>query len=149
LGEAVAAVSGFALFLLMFVGWFEVDLVEIRVPGGSNVTGVGGTIDGWGAFGFPLDLLLFLVAALAVAQVALRATAAMPRLRTAPGLIVASAGALAVLLIFYRLLDPPGAGDVSRKLGLFLSLLAASGITFGGYTAVAERPAQTSRARRL
>jgi hypothetical protein len=144
-GEAVAAVSGFALLLLMFVGWFQVDLVEIQVPGGPEVTGVGDTIDGWGAFGFPFDFLVFAAALVAIAQAALRVSGTLPQLPAAPGLIVAAAGAVAVLLILYRLIDPPGASDVSRKFGLILSLVAACGVSFGGYTAVAERPAGSPR----
>jgi len=52
---------------------------------------------------------------------------------------------LAVLLILYRIIDPPGsesvAGvsvDVTLKLGIFLGLISAAGIAYGGYSAMRE-----------
>ena len=77
-----------------------------------------------------------------------RATGTMPAgLPAPPGLIVAGAGALAVLLILFRLLNTPGEDisgfgveiDIGRKVGVFLGLLAAGGIAFGGWTAMNER----------
>jgi hypothetical protein len=63
--------------------------------------------------------------------------------------IVAALGGLAVLLILYRIIDPPGGGgdfsgvevDVTLKLGIFLGLLAAAGIAYGGYSAMREEGA--------
>ena len=141
-GEAIAGIGGLALFLFMFVGWFDVDLVEIQVPGGPEVTGVGKTIDGWGAFGFPLDLLLFAVALAALGQVILRATGNATPLR---GEILLAAGVFATLLILFRVVDPPNAADVSRKLGLYVSLLAALAITAGAYIALSEAPSGERR----
>ena len=50
-----------------------------------------------------------------------------------------------MLLILFRLIVIPD-GDVdvdgvdfSRKIGIFLGLIAAAGITFGGWTAMNER----------
>ena len=143
-GEAIAGVGGLALFLFMFVGWFDVDLVSIQVPGGPEVTGKGETIDGWGAFGFPLDFLLFAVAVAAMAQAILRATGNPPPLR---GEILLAAGAFAALLILYRVIDPPNAVDVSRKLGVYLSLLAALATTAGAYIALSEAPSAERRRR--
>ena len=50
------------------------------------------------------------------------------------------------MLILYRLIDPPGPtldlpvdqGDVGRQLGIVLGLLAAAGISYGGYVTLAE-----------
>ncbi len=49
------------------------------------------------------------------------------------------------MLILFRLLVVPDGGvdvegvDFSRKIGIFLGLIAAGGITFGGWTAMNER----------
>jgi hypothetical protein len=50
-----------------------------------------------------------------------------------------------VLLILYRIISPPDAGsapgvsvDVSPAIGIFLGLLAAIGIAYGGYRAMQE-----------
>jgi hypothetical protein len=63
-----------------------------------------------------------------------------------PSLVVVAAGLLAVLLILYRLVDPPsptielgvGETDVGRQIGLLLGLLAAAGISLGGYLTLTE-----------
>jgi hypothetical protein len=128
-GEMVAGVSGLVLLIVMFFPWYG----QKELPG---------TVNAWQAFHF-IDFLLFLVVVVAVGMVVVRAAAAMPSdLPARPGLIVAGAGALAILLILFRLLDPPGFGvfeDTTRKIGVLLGLLAAAGIAFGGYTAAAER----------
>ena len=133
-GEMVAGASGLALFIFMFVGWYGIE----DAPGSANA---------WESFSF-IDILLFLVAAIAVAQAVARATGAMPADLPAPaGLIVAGAGALAVILILFRIISTPDFGasdfgvdiDTTRKIGVFLGLIAAGGITFGGYTAMSER----------
>lgn len=58
-----------------------------------------------------------------------------------------AAGALAVLIVLFRLLLPPDGGidelEVSRKIGVFLGLIAAAGVAFGGYTAMNERGSGT------
>jgi len=132
-GEMIAGVAGVLLFLFMFIGWYGID-------------GFDGSFSAWESFGF-IDILLFLVAVLAIAQAVLRATGKMPTgLPAPPATIVAIAGVLAVVLILFRLVFTPGDEevfgdeiDVTRKIGIFLGLLAAGGIAFGGYTAMNER----------
>ncbi len=140
-GEMVAGASGVALFIVMFFPWY-----------GVSVEGAGSDIDGpdfnaWESFSF-IDILLFLVALVTIGLVVARAAGETPGgLPAPPGLIIAAAGALAVLLVLYRLIDPPGEdfsgfgveAGVARKVGVFLGLIAAGGITFGGWTAMNER----------
>ena len=94
--------------------------------------------------------MLALIALIAIGLAVARATDSMPsELPAPPGLIVAGAGALAVLIILFRILVPGDgpAGDLgdlididaTRKIGAFLGLLAAGGIAFGGWTAMNER----------
>jgi len=134
-GEMVAAVSGVALFIVMFLPWYGVS------AGGLSLN-----VNAWESFSF-IDILLLLVALLAIGLALARATGNLPADLPAPaGLIVAGAGALALLLILFRLLNTPGDDlsgvdgvDIGRKIGIFLGLIAAGGITFGGYTAHTER----------
>ncbi len=61
------------------------------------------------------------------------------------GLLVAGLGALSSILIVYRILDHPSAGtsgtisgvhysaSVGIKIGIWLGLIAALGLTYGGY----------------
>ena len=48
-------------------------------------------------------------------------------------------GGLALLLIAYRLINPPGSEGVDREFGAWLGLIAAAGITYGGYLGMQEQ----------
>ena len=136
-GEMVAAASGLALIVVMFLPWY-----------GAEFEGVSDSASAWETMSF-IDILLLIAALLAVAVAVARAAGMMPAdLPAPPGQIVAGAGAIAVLLVLFRLLDipePEGADilgdqvDFSRKIGAFLGLIAAGGIAYGGYTAMNER----------
>lgn len=138
-GEMVAGVSAVLLFVFMFLPWFGVSADAGGLQFSGNATA-------WESFSL-IDILMFLTIVATIVMVVARAAGAMPPdLPAPPGLIVAGAGALVVLLILFRLLNPPdgpeviGASiDVGRKIGIFLGLIAAAGITFGGYTAANER----------
>ena len=62
--------------------------------------------------------------------------------------ITAGLGILSVVLILFRIISPPDFGvgdfgdiagvDVGRKIGVFLGLIAAGGIAYGGWTAMQE-----------
>lgn len=136
-GEMIAGASGVALFIFLFLPWYG---AKASVGGFSAST----SASAWEAFSF-IDILLFLVAVVAVGLVVARAAGSVPSLPQPPGLIIAVAGAIAVLLILFRLISVPGPDvnidgiDVTRKIGIFLGLIAAAGITFGGWTAMNER----------
>jgi hypothetical protein len=140
-GEKIAAVSAILLFVFMFFDWFGVEVSG--VPGFSgDVAGTGGSA--WDALDvIPIFLMLAIVAAIGVAVIRLTDADLEPPVSL--NAIVAALGGLAVLLILYRILDQPGGGefggvevDTTLKLGIFLSLLAAAGIAYGGYSAMRE-----------
>jgi hypothetical protein len=137
-GEMVAAASGLALFIVMFLPWYRKDI------------GIGPeNLSAWAAFDL-IDLLLLLAAAVAIGMAVARAARAIPpNLPASPGTIVAGAGALAALLLLYRLVELPGADgegvEVGRKIGVYLGLIASLGIAFGGFTAINERARRRSR----
>jgi hypothetical protein len=61
--------------------------------------------------------------------------------------VTAGLGGLALLLIAYRLINPPGDGDLDREVGAWLGLIAAAGVTLGGYLGMQEsRPLGTPSA---
>jgi hypothetical protein len=146
-GELIAGVSGLLLFVFMFRPWYG-GQATVSLPGGGNISAsVSDNVNAWEAFSF-IDWILFVAAVIAVAMAIARAVGAMPADPPVPaGLIVAIAGAVSAILILYRLIDTPGVEvsgssvdfDISRKIGIFLSLIAAAGITFGGYTAMNKR----------
>jgi hypothetical protein len=143
-GEKVSAVSAVLLFIFMFFDWFGAKVEG--VPGFSGSIEAGGSA--WDALDvIPIFLMLAIVAAIGVAVI--RLTDADVELPVSMNAIVAVLGGLAVLLILYRIVDPPGGGDaiagvgvdITLKLGIFLGLLAAAGIAYGGYSAMREEGA--------
>ena len=98
-----------------------------------------------------IDIILFAIAVVAIALVALRAAGSGARGTPVP-LILLGLGALAVLLILYRLIDSPAPSDlpdevdVSRKIGIFIGLIGAAGIAYGGWRANTETPPRAAGA---
>ena len=137
-GEMVAGVSAVALLIFMFLPWFG---VSTDVPGFAASVNA----NAWEALSL-IDIILFLVILVTLALVGARATGNLPANLPAPaGLIIAVAGAIALVLILIRIISIPGPDvdiqgvEFGRKIGIFLGLIAAGGITFGGYTAMNER----------
>jgi hypothetical protein len=143
-GEKISAGSAILLFVFMFFDWFGVKVSG--VPGFSgSVSGTGGSA--WDALDFiPILLMLAIVVAIGVAIV--RLTDADLEPPVSMNSIVAVLGGFAVLLILFRIVFPPDFAefggvsvDATLKLGIFLSLLAAGGIAYGGYSAMREEGA--------
>lgn len=130
-GEMIAAVSGVLLFLFMFLDWYG---VKVGGPFGSGISAGGG--NAWSAFGL-IKIILLIVAIAAVVPAVLSATQRTVALPVAASAIVTVLGLLAVLLILFRMVSKPGPDvsgiDITLKLGIFLGLLSALGIAFGGY----------------
>jgi hypothetical protein len=147
LGDLVAAVSGAILFLSLFLHWYS---VSVHVAGFSQSKG----FSGWTVLSF-IDILLFLIAAAAIAVAVLRMANSIPRLAVSPGLVVLGLGVLATLLVLFRIIDIPGdasgfesaAVDIGRSFGIFVALLASLGIAAGGWITWNEegRPAPSGR----
>jgi hypothetical protein len=133
-GELVAGIAGLALFVFLFFDWFG---------GGAEVSGslVNGTatlshpgISGWDALA---DLPGFLIIMSGVAGIALAYLALSGQRVNIPlqrGAVTALLGALAVLLILWRMF----AGSPTLKIGVFLGLAAAIAITAGALMALGE-----------
>ncbi len=139
-GEKISAVSAVLLFIFMFFDWFGVKV--------SGVSGFSGEVAGGGSAWDALDLIpIFLMAAIVVAigVAVIRLTDADIEPPFSLNTLVAVLGGLAVLLILYRIINPPGGDsfggvsvDTTLKLGIFLGLIAAAGIAYGGYSAMRE-----------
>jgi hypothetical protein len=143
-GEKISAVSAILLFIFMFLDWFGVEV--------SGVSGFSGEISGSGGSAWdaldviPIFLMLAIVVAIGVAVI--RLTDADVEPPVSMNAIVAALGGLAVLLILYRIISPPDFGsfggvsvDATLKYGIFLALLAAAGVAYGGYSAMREEGA--------
>jgi hypothetical protein len=61
--------------------------------------------------------------------------------------VTALLGVIAFACIVFRLIDPPGGGDVSREVGAWLGLVAAAGVAWGGYLGMQEIRPRRERPR--
>jgi hypothetical protein len=140
IGEKIAGVSAILLFIFMFFDWFEVE-----VSGGGfsgSIPGAGGSA--WDALDFiPIVLVVAIVAALGL--VALRLADSTYEPPVPASTVVAVLGAISVVLILFRIVDPPTfdgfsgiSVDTTLKVGIFLGLISAAGIAYGGYSAMRE-----------
>jgi hypothetical protein len=121
LGELVGAVSGLGLLVASFLPWYSFD--------GDDVTA-------WEAFSV-IDLFIAAaaLAALSVGVVVLfRLSVSYP---VAGSTVTTLFGGLALVLVAYRLIDPPGS-DLDLELGAWLGFLLAAGVTLGGYLGMQE-----------
>lgn len=140
-GEKIAAVSAVLLFIFMFFNWFG---VEVSGAGGfsGSVPGAGGSA--WDALDFiPIVLVVTIIAALASAGLCLSDSTYEPPISL--NVVVTALGVLSALLVLFRIVVPPSFGsfgnvsvDGTVEFGIFLGLLAAAGIAYGGFRAMQE-----------
>jgi hypothetical protein len=139
IGEKIAGGSAVLLFIFMFFDWFNAE-----VSGGDGLfsASVGG--NAWEAFDV-IDLVLMIAIIVTVGVVVVRLSDAVLEPPFSLNAAVAVLGGICVLLILYRIIDPPGGGDIagvsvdiSPAVGAFLGLITAAGITYGGYRAMQD-----------
>lgn len=141
-GEKIAGVSAILLFVFMFfVDWFGVEVSGLGGISGS-VSGAGG--NAWDALDLIRFVLLLTVLA-AAGLVALRLTDSTYEPPVPASTVVAVLGAVSVVLVLFRIVDPPSFGSIggvsydgTLEVGIFLGLISAAGIAYGGYTAMRE-----------
>lgn len=138
IGERISAIL---LFVLMFLHWYGVKAVNT-----SNLLFAIQSVEpgrsAWEALDYtPIFLLLTIVATLAV--VALRFTNTSKRPRVPINAVVMVLGIALVLLILYRIVDPPVFSvettitmEGAAQLPIFLAAFAAAGIACGGCLAL-------------
>jgi len=138
-GEKIAGVSAILLFIFMFFDWFSYS-----ISGGSFGISAGG--NAWDTLDFiPIVLLITIIAT--IANAAIEASESDIETPVHGATVVTVLGAISVLLILFRIIDPPGSSvggvsvDVSIEFGIIISLLAAAGIAYGGYRAMQEEGA--------
>jgi len=140
-GEKVAGVSAVLLFIVMFFDWFGVEV------SGSN--GFSGTVPGaggsaWDALDF-IPIVLVIAIVVALVNVFLRLSDSDYEPPISMNVAVAVLGGLSALLVLFRIVFPPSFGDfggvsvdATLEFGIFLGLIAAAGIAYGGYRGMQE-----------
>lgn len=142
----IVGVGAVALFIFMFFfKWFGGSVSGTTPIGGIST---GSSTTGWDTFTNSrwLWLLTIIVALGAVVLVAGQRELDLP---AKPGAIVATLGGLSSLFILYRIIHHPHGsasfGGVHAsygiKIGIWLGLIAALAITYGGYLQMQEEDA--------
>jgi hypothetical protein len=129
-GQQIAGLGGLLLFVFLFLPWFG-------LPGASQ--------SGWeGQSSTDIYLLITALVAVATALSAGRAFA-LPGL-SMNGATALLGGVATIILIWLSFLDFPSGTD--RKVGVYLSLIAAIVVAYGGYRAALEDGGGRRRSRR-
>jgi hypothetical protein len=140
-GEKIAGVSSILLFIFMFFDWFY---AEVTIGGSGASEGV----TAWDALDWiPIWLVITILAALIVVGLRLSDSSYEPPV--SGNAIVAILGGVSFLLILYRIIDPPGGSasapgisfDVGPEFWIFVALVCAAGIAYGGYKAMQDEGA--------
>lgn len=146
-GERISGGSAVLLFAFMFFRWYGIS-VQSNLLSYLHLFEDGG--NAWQTLDV-LPVFLALVIAVTLGTALLR----LSRLNWNPpvplGAVVCVLGGLAALLILIRIVFPPGLGiefeglesegfilEVTLNAGIFLALVAACGIAYGGYRAMRE-----------
>ena len=134
-GEWLAAISGIALFVSLFLPWYgagrqqgSVCIVRYGDVLGGRAGGCG-DVTGWESL-TAIDILLALVAASAILLAIVTATQAVPAVPIALSALLSLFGLVGVILVLLRLLDTPDWAD-GREWGVWLGLAGAVGIVAG------------------
>jgi hypothetical protein len=144
-GERIAAIAALALFVDMFLNWYGINLANALPNGGADAArtlgidlNVSESFNAWESFSI-LDLFLLVVIVVAIGLAVLTATQRSVALPVAASVITSGLGIIATLLVLIRLIDEPGANQVTDvKFGAYLGLLFAAGIAYGGWTAMRD-----------
>ena len=134
-GERIAGIAGIALIIIMLLNWWSAPDISGAEANIASQFGVDTNFNAWQAADF-MDIIWFITAVAAVALGAMAASQTAVNLPVALSAVVTGLGGLSTLLILYRLIDTPY--DLDRSYGVFLGLIAAAAITYGGWTAMQE-----------
>jgi hypothetical protein len=131
-GQLVAALGALALFIISFLPWFGFSAV-VAVQG----VDVGGdeNFNLWQAEN-PFDIYLLIVILVALVPPALTLLGGADGSAPLAPVATALLAGVGTLLILYQVFETPG--DLDRKVGLFLGLIACGAIAVGGYLSMQE-----------
>ena len=133
-GEKIAGVAAVLLFISMFLAWFGFDNPAAALNGQFGVEVDDSiTFNAWESFDF-IDLILLVTVIVTLGAVLAQASDSVIDFPLFP--VVAVLGGLSVLLVLYRIIDPPSGAD--REFGVFLGLILSGLLAYGGYRAMQE-----------
>jgi hypothetical protein len=132
-GEKVAGAAGALLILIMFIfPWFGTGAFDSLPEGTRN---------GWHSYGFT-KIVLLITGLAAVGLALVKGSNTEINLPVLASAVVAGLGIISVILIVISVISPPDLGvhgfAHTRKIGVWLGLIAASAVTVGGWLAMQE-----------
>jgi hypothetical protein len=152
--DRISGIGAIALFVFMFFfKWYGVS--ASASVGGVNVSS---SADGWTTFHNSRWIWLITIV-VALAAVAISAGALELKSPVQPGVLVAGLGALSTILILYRIVHHPSGGASTSfgtvhyaysygiKIGIWLGLIAAAAVTYGGYLGMRDEGTSLSDVR--
>lgn len=130
-GEQIAAIGGVIfLFSALFLNWFSVDLG----PAGDLID-IDNSATGFQAAEFFRDVVYFLTALVAIGLGVAKAASKDVGLPVAASALTAGLGVLTTALVLIRVIDP-GFDGIDRSFGLFVGLIGAAMVAYGGITSM-------------
>jgi hypothetical protein len=148
-GELIAAIGGIVLlFTLLFLDWYSVqgsfDIgfgnFDIKDSAGFNAW------DGQGFLGTLANLVILAAGIAAVGLAVLTATSRTVALPVAASALTAGLGFGAVVMVLGRMLFQPGQGEfVDLEFGIYLALISAAVVTYGGWRSMEEEGTSSPR----
>jgi hypothetical protein len=128
-GEIVAGVAGLALLVVLFLDWYSVA---------GRETG----LSAWDAFTV-VDILLALVALLGIATFASQVAGRGPALPVALEVVTTTLALAATLLVLYRIINQPGANDLTGvEVGAWLGAACCLALFLGAWLALSDERAR-------
>ena len=132
----LAAYASIALFVTLFLPWYQVTLIATAKT--AKLQSASATITGWGAFSF-VEAAVLLVAAGVLVLLFQRAEGRAFHLPGGDGGVITAAGVWTCLLIVWRIFDKqgattngPSATTSGIEWGIFVALAAAAFLAYGG-----------------
>jgi hypothetical protein len=124
-GDWVAGLGGAVLLVSLFLPWYDVK-------------GVDRHLTGWQAFSV-IDVILAIAAILGLAVAVTGAFRHTPAVPVAMAVLGVPVGALAVLLVLVRVLDPPGPNELlDLAVGSGVALVGALAVAAGSWLSMAD-----------
>ena len=132
----LAAGAALALFLTLFLPWYQVTLIAPAKA--AKLESASATITGWGAFSF-VEAAVLLIAAAVLTLLFHRAEGRAFHLPGGDGGVITAAGLWTCLLIVWRIFDKqgatthgPSATSSGVEWGIFMALAAAAFLAYSG-----------------
>lgn len=143
--DQIIGASAIAFFIVLFFFKWYGESSNVTTVGGVPVPATNVSFSGWHTFANSRWIWLITII-VALVAVAVAAGALKFQSPIQLSVVVAGLGALSTVLIFYRIVHHPSASasfgsfhaSVGIKYGIWFGLIAAAGVTYGGYLAMQD-----------